>query len=386
MNVVMVIPTYNEKGNIEKLLDGLSSVVSKISDKYNFQFLVVDDSSPDGTAEMVRKYAKGDKRVALLLNKKKMGLGGAYLVGMKFACQKLGADVLFQIDADLSHDPKLVPEFLAKLTAGNDMVLGSRYIGGGAIPKNWGLNRKFLSIVGNWIIRIVIGRLYIHDWTTGYRAIKREVYESVKGELDNERFFGYAFQIGFLHKALAKGYRVGEVPLVFVDRVLGKSKLGSEYLKNTLMYILKARILEILRMRFVKFAVVGGIGALVQLTSLQLYRSLVTFQLAFFLSIESAVVSNFILNNLWTYKDKRLSMAKVPVKFVQFNLASGGSILIQQAIGFMGEKFIGLRDLFILPIVGIGVDTGMLFAVVGILVGMFWNFFAYNRFIWKVKK
>ena len=139
-------------------------------------------------------------------------------------------------------------------------------------------------------------------------------------------------------------------------------------------------------MRFVKFAVVGGIGALVQLTSLQLYRSLVAFQLAFFLSIESAVVSNFILNNLWTYKDKRLSMAKVPIKFVQFNLASGGSILIQQVIGFMGEKFIGLRDLFILPIVAIGVDTGMVFAVVGILVGMFWNFFAYNRFIWKVKK
>lgn len=146
---------------------------------------------------------------------------------------------------------------------------------------------------------------------------------------------------------------------------------------------MKIRLKTILKNRIFKFAVVGGIGALVQLLTLQLWRQFFPFQLAFFLGVECAVLSNFILNNIWTFSDRRLKAIQIPGKFLQFNLTSGGSILIQQVVAFLGERFIGLFPLFTLPIVAIGVDTGMMFAVAGILIGMFWNFFAYNRFIWK---
>jgi putative flippase GtrA len=129
----------------------------------------------------------------------------------------------------------------------------------------------------------------------------------------------------------------------------------------------------------------GGIGSLVQFTALYLYRGAFPYQLAFFLAIETAVVGNFMLSNLWTFADRKIKPIQIPGKFVQFNLASGGSILIQQTIAFLGERFIGFINLFTVPFTSIVIDTGMMFAVVGILIGMFWNFFAYSHFIWKKK-
>ena len=149
---------------------------------------------------------------------------------------------------------------------------------------------------------------------------------------------------------------------------------------------MKLRLQSILKNRIFKFAVVGGLGALIQLVTLQLWRQIAPFQLAFFLAIECAVLSNFMLSNIWTFSDRKLKPMQYPSKFVQFNITSAGSILIQQAIAFGGERFIGLFPLFTLPIVPIVVDTGMSYAVAGILIGMFWNFFAYNTFIWKKKK
>jgi putative flippase GtrA len=136
----------------------------------------------------------------------------------------------------------------------------------------------------------------------------------------------------------------------------------------------------------VKFVIVGAVGALIQLSTLQLWRQVTNFQLAFFLAIECAILSNFILSNIWTFADRKLKPLQWPGKFVQFNITSAGSILIQQAIAFFGEMYIGLIPLFVLPIINFGVDTGTMYAVVGILMGMFWNFFAYNKIIWKKKK
>jgi len=150
--------------------------------------------------------------------------------------------------------------------------------------------------------------------------------------------------------------------------------------------MLKTLINKIIKHRVFKFAFVGGIGALVQITTLNIYRLFMPFQLAFFLAIESSVTSNFIFNNLWTFSDRRLKVKQIPVKFIQFNLASSGSIIIQQIVAFIGENTIGLVPLFILPIINFNVDTGTMYAVIGILIGMFWNFFAYNKFIWKKKK
>jgi dolichol-phosphate mannosyltransferase len=384
--VVIIVPTYNEKGNIEQLVSLLNHhIFPQIPKQWLMEVLVVDDSSPDGTADLVKQLKKTHDNLHLKVNPVKAGLGNAYLKGMNYAINTLKAEVVFEFDADLQHDPNKIPVMLKKIDEGYDLVLGSRYIPGGGIPKNWGFNRKFLSIFGNIIIRTVITHFAIHDWTTGYRAIKANVVKDVLPELDYERFMGYTFQIGFLHKAVRKGYAITEVPFVFKDRKIGKSKLGSEYIKNTLLYILKVRIKEIIGSRIFKFMVVGVIGAIVQLTSLQLLRTSLTYQWSYFVSVELAVLSNFIWSNIWTFHDRTLPAQEIPVKFLQFNLASAGSIAIQQVLAFLGERYLGIFYLFTLPLLPIRVDTGLLIAVIGILIGMFWNFFAYSKIIWRAK-
>jgi dolichol-phosphate mannosyltransferase len=208
--------------------------------------------------------------------------------------------------------------------------------------------------------------------------------------MHSELFSGYTFQIGFLHKTLRKGFKIAEVPFEFKDRVVGNSKIGPEYIKNTLLYLMRVRIKEILKMRVVKFAMVGVFGAMVQLIALQLWRLIFSseqvFVLANFLSIETAIVSNFIWSNLWTFKDRKLEASKIPLSFLTFNLSSGGSILIQTAIAAFTSQVIGLTPIFTVPFINFVVDTGTISSMIGIFIGMFWNFFAYNTFIWKKKK
>ena len=373
--VVMVIPTYDEKGNIGRAIDELEIVFKKVPENYEMHILVVDDSSPDGTADEVRGKMKDLKNVHLLINKKKMGLGGAYLSGMKYAVEKLNPDIFFEFDADLSHDPKLVPQFLAKLEEGYDLVLGSRYIKGGAIPDNWGLKRKFYSVFGNMIIMFVLTDFSIRDWTTGYRAIRRYVYDKVYPLLGEERFFGYTFQIGFLHKAVRAGFKAGEVPLKFVDRTLGRSKLGAEYIKNTLIYIFKARFFELLR--FFKFAVVGSFGLVIQTVLywfLGFGLKFVSPAIATILGGQLAILSNFILNNVWTFGDRKITSAPVLLKkLIVFYTTSNIAVLfIQGGIMKVGEILVGKENILIHG-----------FYVAALVLTLIFNFTVYNKYIWK---
>jgi dolichol-phosphate mannosyltransferase len=373
--VVMVIPTYDEKGNIGRAINELETVFKQVPDNYEMHILVVDDSSPDGTADEVREKMKQLKNVHLLINKKKMGLGGAYLSGMKYAVEKLNPDIFFEFDADLSHDPKLVPQFLAKLEEGYDLVLGSRYIKGGAIPDNWGLKRKFYSVFGNMIIMFVLTDFSIRDWTTGYRAIRRYVYDKVYPLLGEERFFGYTFQIGFLHKAVRAGFKAGEVPLKFVDRTLGRSKLGAEYIKNTLIYIFKARFFELLR--FFKFAIVGSLGLVIQTVLywiLGFGLKVVSPTIATILGGQLAILSNFILNNVWTFGDRKItSSAALFKKLIVFYATSNIAVLfIQGGIMKVGEILVGKENILIHG-----------FYVAALALTLIFNFTVYNKYIWK---
>ena len=307
---------------------------------------------------------------------------------------QLKADLVFEFDADFSHDPNKIPQLLKKIDEGFDLVLGSRYVKGGSIPDNWGLHRKILSMGANILTATVFTNFSIRDWTAGYRAIKKQVFEAVHDEMKSERFSGYAFQIGFLHKTVRNGFKVAEVPIHFIDRTIGESKVGVEYIINTLIYIFRARAREISENRIFKFAFVGGIGTLVQLTSLTIFRALLPQFAIFFLTqflfstllaIELAILSNFILNNLWTFADRKLKQSQYVSKFLQFNLASMGSVLIQLVINSGGEMLVGLHNLFTLSLINFTVDTGIVFAITGIIIGLFWNFFAYNRFIWRKK-
>jgi dolichol-phosphate mannosyltransferase len=387
---VVIIPTYNERENIDKLIPVLADVFAPIT-TYKMKVLVVDDTSPDGTAEVVKQLQKKYSFLELFINHTKAGLGAAYLKGMAHAFGELKADVVFEFDADFSHDPSKIPLFLKAIDDGADMVLGSRYIKGGSIPANWGLHRKFLSVVGNLFIMGLMTNFRIRDWTGGYRALTKEVYEAVRPHLTSQRFSGYTFQIGFLYNAVKQNFKIVEVPFHFVDRTVGLSKMGPEYIKNILIYIFKVRLLELWKNRIIRFALVGGTGAAIQLTSLHIYRGfipqvgpLTAFQVATLLSIETAIISNFILNNFFTFSDRSLALLQVPAKFVQFNLASMGSVFIQFLLSSGGEYFIGLFTLLTLPF-GASIDTGFVYAVAGILLGMGWNFFAYSRLVWKQK-
>ncbi|NMB56441.1 glycosyltransferase family 2 protein [Candidatus Beckwithbacteria bacterium] len=369
----IIIPTYNEKDNIGRLIEFIEEKVFPKIDKAKFamHILIVDDSSPDGTADLVKKLQKKYKNLSLFLNKKKAGLGGAYMKGMTYAVDELDADLMFQMDADFSHDPLVIHAFLDKIDKGYDLVLGSRYIKGGSIPEDWGIHRKFMSLVGNLIVRAVLWTWTVNDWTTGYRAIKKEVFESLRKEMDRKEFSGYTWQIGFLHKTQRKGFKIAEVPINFIDREFGKSKIGAEYIKNTLLYIFKIRIREL--DRIIKFAVVGVIGFVVNLTALEVFYKAFGIRPdnAAAMGAELAIISNFCLNNLWTFKDRKISdFRKLIIKFLQFNLTSLGAVLIQKVGVWLGLKFFGE-------------SYYLLYFIASVAVGMVYNFVMYNKVIWK---
>lgn len=388
---IVIIPTYNERENIQKVVPLLFEQFEKVKN-WDMGILVVDDTSPDKTYAVVKQLQKKYKKLHLLVNPNKAGLGGAYLKGMAKAFKDLQAEVVFEFDADLSHDPSKIPAFMQAIDAGADMVLGSRYIKGGGIPKNWGIHRKLMSIVGNLVTQLLLTNFSIKDWTGGFRAIRKKVYLAVVNKITSKETLGYTFQIGFLNEVVRSKFKVVEVPFQFVDRSIGESKLPLSYMQDTLFYLFRVRFADLMASRVFKFLVVGGTGTLVQLISLQLFRAilpdfeisfLTKFILATFMSIEIAIVTNFLLNNMWTFADRKLERSKMFGKFLQFNVTSGGSIAIQLLVNFFGEKYIGITEVFVIPFIGMVFDTGLIFAMTGIIIGLFWNFFAYNKFIWK---
>lgn len=241
---VAVVPTYNERENIKSLIDKICVVLKKHG---GWQILVVDDNSPDGTSQAVIAHLQYNKKVHLLLKEKKEGLGNAYLAGMKEAFEKLGADFVITMDADHSHKPEYLPAFLERMTEGFDFVVGSRYIGQGSIPKEWPTHRKILSIGGNIIVPLFVGSRKLTDWTSGFRAIKRNVYKRVKPLIlkDHAQNKGYTFNISFAYHTVDSNFKVGEVPIKFPDRKYGESKLGLEYLFHTPVFLISTRLRKV---------------------------------------------------------------------------------------------------------------------------------------------
>jgi len=243
MKVVIVLPTYNEKGNIQKLIPYLEEKVFAKIKNHQMNILVVDDNSPDGTSEEVKKLMKRYKNLKLNQGVKR-GLGAAYMRGMNHAISEMNAKVLFMMDSDFFHDPNKIPDFLKKIDQGYDMVIGTRYSGGGSIPHNWQIHRKFLSVFGNAFLRIVLFRFYVHDWTGGFRAVKKDVFLKEKDKL--KKYNGYTYLVAFLYEAIQDGYKIAEVPFVASDRTYGHSKFTSaSYMLKLLQYILGARLKEV---------------------------------------------------------------------------------------------------------------------------------------------
>jgi dolichol-phosphate mannosyltransferase len=315
MKVVIILPTYNERGNIAALLSALQGEFRRL--RHDMQVLVVDDNSPDGTATLVREAKQSQPNVHLICGEK-AGLGAAYIRGMEYAIRELHADVVFEMDADFSHNPADVPRLLAALEEGADFVIGSRHVKGGSIPAEWSMWRKLNSAGGNWVARYIAGLYGIRDCTAGFRAIRASILRQI--DFSALRVKGYAFQVALLHQAVTLGAVVREVPVHFIDRKLGQSKLG---LADIVEFVLNAWWIRLRALRtFIRFALVGASGTLVNLGvfTAALHGGLNKY-VSSAAAIEVSIVWNFFLNNYWTFKERR-TRDRTRIKGLKYNLVS----------------------------------------------------------------
>jgi glycosyltransferase XagB len=218
---IVVLPTYNERDNIVLMLQRIIQQQQKIT-SHVLEVLVVDDASPDGTGKIVRDLSNINPQIHLITGKKQ-GLGRAYIRGFQHALYELDADVVFEMDADFSHNPSDLPRLLAEINKGADFVIGSRYIPGGSIPSEWTTLRVVNSKVGNFVARTIAGLSQVNDCTGGFRAIRASLLKHIA--LDELSVKGFAFQMSLLHEAQNEGARITEVPIHFRDRVRGESKI-----------------------------------------------------------------------------------------------------------------------------------------------------------------
>lgn len=227
---LVIVPTYNERENIIRLIDAVLGQDPRI------EVLVVDDGSPDGTGELVDERAASDSRVHVLHRPKKMGLGTAYLAGFRWALDR-DYELVFEMDADFSHDPSHLPQFLES-AADADLVLGSRYREGKVTVVNWPMARLMLSYSANIYARLVTG-LPLYDATGGFKCFRRKVLEAI--DLSDVRSNGYAFQIEMSFRAWRKGFRIVEIPIVFVDRTEGQSKMSKRIVREAIWMVWRLR-------------------------------------------------------------------------------------------------------------------------------------------------
>lgn len=376
MKKIFIVPAaYNECENVLKIINILEEEVFPRLPTYDMHILIADDNSPDGTGDKVRELMKKYQNLGINQGEKK-GLGAAYVRAMGYAIEKEGADIVISIDSDLQHDPKSIPDFLKKMEEGFDIVTGTRYSDGGSMPKRWPFQRKLFSVTANILMRLITGRLYLHDWTGGYRAIKKEVFEKEK---ENVRTYtGYTFQVAFLYKSLLDHFSVGEVPIHFEVRRVGDSKIAPlEYIVNVLIYVITERVKELAFGPFGKFIVVGGFGFVINAVILKVLVDKFGWvaYLANLIGAVVAIFSNYNFNNLWTFKHhKATSLSKYLYKLAQFYLTSAfGVIVIQTGTIFIGVHFLtGQKDYF-------------LYFLLGTAILLVWNFFIYSKVIWKKK-
>lgn len=233
MEKVVIVPTYNERDNIATLLDRLLAL------PFGLHVLVVDDNSPDGTGDLVEERRTRESRVHLIRRPGKLGLGSAYRDGFRYALDR-GAQVIFEMDADFSHDPDAIADFLRRLD-GADIVLGSRYLEGVTVV-NWPLSRLILSYAANLYTRLVTG-LPVNDATGGFKCFRRRSLEAI--QLDRVQSDGYAFQIEMSYKCWRKGFRIVEIPIVFTDRRAGVSKMSRRIVWEAVWMVWKLRLLDL---------------------------------------------------------------------------------------------------------------------------------------------
>ncbi len=375
MKIIIVICSYNEAESTKKMIPELAKILPAIK-KHQVEVLYVDDSSPDGTADIVKKYQEDYNWLHLLPNGRKAGLGDAYSRGMRYAMKNLGADYLMEFDADFQHPPKDIPRLIDQIDHDYDFIIASRYVKGGGIPKEWGLDRKAISFVGNLVARVGLLLPKVHDCTGGFKLSR------VKGFMDEFDFNSlyskrFAYKIHLLaYMLITKKAKFKEVPFHFASRETGISKYMTNEIIESLKVILLFQLHNPKIKQFIKFGIVGFIGYVFNAVGLYFFTKW-NFPgwLAWALAVEIAIVSNFTWNNLWTFREKQIhGLIRTILKFIQFNLTSIGALLIQTMFGSLSDQLFGIEyRQYALPVI-------IVFFVLP------YNYLMYTLVIWRKKK
>ena len=368
------MPAWNEVENIKRMIEELVKREFPTIDA-DMQLLIVDNHSTDGTTDTVEKATKAYANVHII-EQDKPGLGWAYVRGMQYAVRELKADAVMEMDADFQHPPRFVKPMVDAYLNGAEYVIGSRYIKGGSVPKEWAASRKAISFFGNLFIRTVLLNFKIHDLTTGFRLTK------VKGVLDKidleklRNLDRFAYKVDLLYQSMKNSGKTVEVPLEFASRTSDKSKFNWKEMVSTFKLAIILGIKD--KQRFIKFGIVGFTGFVVNYLGLEFLKrfGLTTYWATLF-ATEMAIISNFIFNNIWTFKDKIITSFKdLIVQFLKFNFSSLFAVIVQPFIVSGATKLFGDTSLVHL--------VALVFALIFVVVP--YNYIVYNLFIWKTWK
>ena len=354
-NICVVLPTYNEAGNIHNTLEKIFLNQTKLHD-YKLSVLVVDDNSPDNTAELVKGLMTKYSGLSLISSEKK-GLGDAYKRGINYALKNLKADLIIQMDADGQHDPGLIPKFI-ELTNNYDVIIGSRFVEGGSTPY-FSSYRLLLSKLGNFLVRYLGGAYVLKDCTSGYRVIKRELL--AKCQISNFPTTGYTFQSWLICELLRQGALIKESPIIFARRETGKSKLSFADQLEFFLNIVRIRFSN--SEDFVKYCLVGLSGVIINLGVYYYLTRFISFPVTLSspIAIEISIISNFFLNNFWTFK-ARPTKKSLKTKLLNFHLVAGFSGIINYLFFLVLIYLVNIYD--ILAVVS-GIAIGIIFNYAG---------------------
>lgn len=372
--VVIVMPAWNEAENIKEMVKVLFEKEFPTINA-DMQLLIVDNHSKDGTDKIVEEAGKIYSKVHII-QQDKPGLGWAYVRGMQYAMNELNADAVLEMDADFQHPPRFIKPMVEAYLNGADYCIGSRYIKGGSVPSEWALSRKAVSFFGNLFIRVVLLNFKIHDLTTGFRLSR------VKGVLDKidleklKYLDRFAYKVDLLYQSMKNSKKTVEVPLEFASRTKEKSKFNWKEMVTTFWLAILLGIKD--KIRFIKFGIVGGTGFVVNYVGLEILKRFgLSTYFSTLLATEAAIISNFIFNNIWTFKDKIITSLKdLIIQFFKFNLSSLFAVIVQPFIVTGAVKLLGDTSL---------VHFGALLLAL-FLVVMPYNYIVYNLVIWKTWK
>ncbi len=364
--VIIIIPTYNEALVIEDTLIQVFQATSAIS-AMDIHVLVFDSNSTDTTPAIVSRLQAVYKNLHLQTEPYKTGLGAAYLQAMRYALNELAADIIIEFDSDCSHQPKYIAPILKTLKT-VDVVVGSRYLPGGSIPRNWGFYRKFLSVLGNTIARLLLTRRY-HDFTSGFRATRRQAaLQALPTKFLSDN---YAYKLEFLWLLHKNNSRIEEYPIEFVDREKGQSKLPRNSIIDSLRVLLTLRFRE--SRQYVNMCFVGVSGAMLQCFIYNVLRQSMTPFSASQFSVVAAMCSNFTVNNCLVFKRKlRTNMIQKLTSLGLFISYSALMVNLQSYWLSMGIRILGQ-----------GYLKENIIVIIGIILGSFLNYRSYSRIIWK---